>query len=94
MWFRDSLTAQLEYLQREKERITNQLRMLPKEKLIKKHAHGKEYYYFESKGKRISLFKNPKLVSEYLFRDNLQMQLGAINQNIPILQRAIKRYLL
>lgn len=92
MWFRDNLVAQLTYLEREKERICNQLRVLPKEKLIKKHAHGKEYYYFELKGTKVSLFGQSKLISEYLFRDSLQKQLIAINQNIPILQRAIKSY--
>ncbi|MBR4019786.1 MAG: hypothetical protein IKI99_00575 [Firmicutes bacterium] len=92
MWFKDSLLAQLRYLEREKERICNQLRVLPKEKLIRKHAHGKDYYYFESRGRRVSLFGNAKAISEYLFRDNLQRQLEAINFNIPVLQRTIKGY--
>lgn len=92
MCFRDSLIAQLEYLQREKERITNQLRVLPKEKLIEKHAHGRRYYYIEASGKRISLYGKADLISKYLFRNNLQRQLITINKNIPILQRVIKSY--
>lgn len=92
MWFRDNVTAQLTYLEREQKRIRNQLRVLPKEKLIRKCAHGKEYYYFELKGKRVSLQGNPKVINEYLFRDSLQRQLRAIEQNIPLLHRIIKKY--
>lgn len=92
MWFKDSLVAQCAYLEREKKRICNQLRVLPKEKLVKKTAHGKDYYYFESNGKRVSLQGKPKILSEYIFRDNLRKELEAINQNIPILNRIIKKY--
>ena len=92
MCFRDELLAQLEHLQRDKQRIINQLRVLPKGKLIKKHAHGKTYYYLDDTGERKSLFKESKKVSEYLFRDELKRQLVAIEQNIPLLKRMIKCY--
>ncbi len=92
MWFRDNIRAQLIYLEREQKRIQNQLRVLPKEKLVRKCAHGKEYYYFEMKGRRISLQGNPKAMKEYLFRDRLQRQLRAIEYNIPLLKRVIKNY--
>ncbi len=92
MWFRDSLLAQLDYLQREQKRIHHQLQVLPKEKLIKKSAHGKKYYYLDSPEKRRSLYKDPKRVSEYLFRDELKQQLTAIEQNISLLKRIIKSY--
>ena len=92
MWFRDSLMAQLEYLQREKERIQNQIKVLPKGKLVKKSAKGKNYYYLQKGTRLVSLCDEVNLCKDYLFRNNLQRQLAVIDQNIPILQRVIKSY--
>lgn len=36
MWFRDALVTQLNFLEREKDRIQNQIRVLPKGVLVKK----------------------------------------------------------
>lgn len=92
MWFRDVLIAQLNYFEREKERIQNQIRVLPKGTLIKKTAKGKIYFYLKKGKKLLSLRKEEKLKNDYLFRDNLQQQLTAIDRNIPLLQRVIKNY--
>ncbi len=92
MWFRDVLIAQLNFLEREKERIQNQIRVLPKGRLVKKSAKGKKYFYLQKGKKLLSLRKEEKLRNEYLFRDNLQHELTAIDRNIPLLQRAIKSY--
>lgn len=92
MWFRDVLIAQLNFLQREKERTQNQLRVLPKGTLVKKRAKGKEYFYLKKGKKLLSLRKEEKLRKEYVFRDNLKRQLVTIDRNIPMLQRAIKNY--
>lgn len=92
MWFRDVLIAQKEFLTREKSRIAQQLKDLPKGRLIKKKSRGKDYYYLETKGKRTSLFKNPKLRDKYLLRGSLQTQLYTIDKNITVLERAIKSY--
>lgn len=92
MWFRDILTAQVEYLERERMRIENQLQVLPKEKLIKKHAKGRRYYYIQKGKKLCSLRKDTELINKYLLKENLQRQLAAIERNIPMLQRTIKSY--
>ena len=92
MWFRDNLIAHRGYLEREKERIGNQLRTLPKEKLIRKKAHGKTYYYIEKKGKRISLLNEEKLKNQYLFKEQLETQLNAIRKNLPLLNKFISGY--
>ena len=52
MWFRDVLIAQLNYFEREKERIQNQIRVLPKGTLIKKTAKGKIYFYLKPANKK------------------------------------------
>lgn len=92
MWFRDILIAQQEYLVRESKRIKNQLQVLPKEKLIEKHAKGKSYFYIWNGERLVSLQKNEKLIHQCLLKGSLERKLSAINQNIPILQRAIKSY--
>lgn len=92
MWFRDALIAQLNFLEREKERIQNQIRVLPKGTIVKKKAKGKSYFYLKKGKKLVSLRKDDNLKNEYLFRDNLKQQLVTIDRNIPLLQRAIKSY--
>ena len=92
MWFRDTLIAQLHFLEREKDRIQNQIRVLPKGTLVKKTAKGKKYFYLRKGKSLVSLRTEVKLRNEYLFRDNLQRQLETINFNIPVLQRTIKGY--
>lgn len=92
MWYIDSLKAQVDYLERERERIYNQLRVLPEGKLIKKVAKGKTYYYVQKGTKLISLKDKAKLKNEYLFRNGLKQTLVAVEQNIPLLQRTIKSY--
>lgn len=92
MWFRDVLIAQLKFLEREKERIQSQIRVLPKGTLVKKKAKGKNYFYIKKGKQLLSLRKEDKLKNEYLFRDNLKQQLVTIDRNIPLLQRAIKNY--
>jgi len=92
MWFRDVLIAQLRFLEREKERIQSQIRILPKGTLVKKKAKGKNYFYIKKGKQLLSLRKEDKLKNEYLFRDNLKQQLATIDRNIPLLQRAIKSY--
>lgn len=92
MWFRDVLVAQKELLTREKNRISKEIKGLPKGRIIKKKSRGKIYYYLETMGKRRSLFKEPKLRDQYLLRGSLQTQLDAIDRNIIILERAIKSY--
>ena len=92
MWFRDVLIAQLKFLEREKERIQSQIRVLPKGTLVKKKAKGKNYFYIKKGKQLLSLRNEDKLKNEYLFRDNLKQQLVTIDRNIPLLQRAIKNY--
>ena len=92
MWFKDTLIAQLHFLEREKDRIQNQIRVLPKGTLVKKTAKGKKYFYLRKGKSLVSLRKEEKLRNEYLFRDTLQRQLEAINFNIPVIQRTIKGY--
>lgn len=92
MWFRDILVAQQKYLERERERIGNQLRALPKEKLIRKHAKGKTYFYILKGKKLCSLRKDAKLINKLLLKESLDRELAAIEQNLPILQQMIKRY--
>ena len=92
MWFRDVLFVQLEFFEREKERIQNQIRVLPKGTLIKKTAKGKTYFYLKKGNRLLSLRTEEKLKNEYLLRDYLKQQLVTIENNIPLLQRAIKSY--
>lgn len=58
MWFRDVLVAQKELLTREKNRISKEIKGLPKGRIIKKKSRGKIYYYLETVGKRRSCLKN------------------------------------
>lgn len=92
MWFRDALVTQLNFLEREKDRIQNQIRVLPKGVLVKKSAKGRKYFYLKKGKNLVSLRKEEMLRNEYLFRDDLQRQLTAIDKNIPLLQRTIKGY--
>lgn len=92
MWFRDVLVAQKEFLLREKIRLAKELKDLPKGKLIKKKSRNKNYYYLENRGKRKSLFKEPKLRDQLLLGESLQSQLCAIDRNILILESAMKSY--
>ncbi len=92
MWFRDVLITQKAFFHREKKRITNQLKNLPKGRLIKKKSRNKVYYYLETMGTRKSLFHEPKLRDQHLLRGVLEGQLHAIDRNLIILEKAIKSY--
>ncbi|MBQ8588890.1 MAG: hypothetical protein IJ486_00315 [Firmicutes bacterium] len=84
---------QLEYLNRSKERLKAELEQLPDGELNRKSAKGREYCYAQIGENRIALKDDPKLLQQYLRKEQLENQIRNIEHNIPIIEKALKNYI-
>ncbi len=93
MNFKNTVTAQLEFLKRQQTLCEKKLRMLPQQgSLVKKRSRGKDYYYLDDGFQRISLIDDPALYQSLQDKKTLTQQLRSLQYDIPLLQRVVKNY--
>lgn len=95
MNFTSNIQAQLAYLQRMRANITDKLNRLPKGTLKCRNRNGKPYYalYDSESKKEVSLARDPSKRNLYLFRQELEQQLHAVESNIAFLENLAEGYI-
>lgn len=92
MQFYDNTISQIEFLKRRKKQLRDEMKKMPKGRMIRKLSRGTPYFYEEMNGKITSLYGNHKRQKAYLRKRKIESQLEAIERNITLLDRFCKRY--
>lgn len=93
MNFGENALLQIKFLERKKKNIEEELKELPEGSLWTKRIHGTSYYYSRKDGKTESLAGNQVLLNQYQRKRELEHQLKVIQNDIPLIEKMLKRYI-
>lgn len=95
MNFTDNILAQLSYLRRTQKNVADKLKRMPDGRIKCRKKNGKAYYtiYDSNSQKETGLSKDPSKRNLYLFKQDLERQLHAIEANIDFLEKINTHYI-